>query len=100
MEDRQRQGVLWGCRPKKRRTSSGTTSWPTAFDSAAGSGGVTEVELARKVECSECRLAKMEAGNPVRDPDLLVGALLAARPRIPIGELARMVALSKGFPAT
>jgi len=58
----------------------------------------TQVELARKVKSSQSRVAKMEAGDPSVTLDLLIRSLLAlgASNR----ELARIITLSKGIPAT
>ncbi len=59
---------------------------------------LTQVELARKVRSSQSRIAKMEAGDPSVTLDLLIRSLLAlgASNR----ELARIITLSKGLPAT
>jgi DNA-binding XRE family transcriptional regulator len=58
---------------------------------------LTQVELARRVRSSQSRVAKMEAGDPSVSLDLLIRSLLAlgASSR----ELARIITLSKGFPA-
>ena len=59
---------------------------------------LTQVQLARKVKSSQSRVAKMEAGDPSVTLDLLIRSLLA------LGtsnrELARIITLSKGLPAT
>lgn len=59
---------------------------------------LTQVELARRVRSSQSRVAKMEAGDPSVTLDLLIRSLLAlgASNR----ELARIISLSKGLPAT
>jgi hypothetical protein len=59
---------------------------------------LTQVELARRVRSSQSRVAKMEAGDPSVTLDLLIRSLLAlgASNR----ELARIIGLSKGLPAT
>ena len=59
---------------------------------------LTQVELARRVRSSQSRVAKMEAGDPSVTLDLLIRSLLAlgASNR----ELARLISLSKGLPAT
>jgi DNA-binding XRE family transcriptional regulator len=61
-------------------------------------GRLTQVELARRIRSSQSRVAKMEAGDPSVTLDLLIRSLLAlgASNR----ELARLISLSKGLPAT
>ena len=41
------------------------------------SEGLTQVELARAIESSQSRVAKMEAGDPTVSIDLLIKSLLA-----------------------
>jgi len=38
--------------------------------------GVSQVELAKRLQSSQCRVAKMEAGDPSVSMDLLVSSLL------------------------
>jgi DNA-binding XRE family transcriptional regulator len=55
--------------------------------------GITQVELARKVQSSQSRIAKMEAGDPSVTLDLLIRSLLVlgASPR----DIARMIGPSR-----
>jgi len=49
---------------------------------------LTQIELAKIVESSQSRVAKMEAGDPTVSLDLLVRSLLALK--VPKTELARV----------
>ena len=59
---------------------------------------MTQAQAGRVLGSSQSRVAKMEAGDPSVTLDLLIRSLLAlgASNR----ELARIITLSKGLPAT
>jgi DNA-binding XRE family transcriptional regulator len=59
---------------------------------------LTQVDLARAVQSSQSRVAKMEAGDPSVSLDLLVRSLIALGTSSK--ELARIISLSRVRPAT